>query len=319
MVDTVDELKAHTTEEIQRYEKILKHVKDIKDNIMTDEKIVLGGGGDNMGLGGGLVGGLVLGSLLRNGGLGGLGGGGNVEGAVTPSMLTSALAGVTDTQQNTTVLQTLGTIQASVPLAEAQVQLALAGAQSDINRTVTSGQAAIIGGLGDVNKSISDSVAALLASQNNINMNVQTTSAATREAIATYGVANLNATKDSQNAIQMSISGSTKEILAALNEQNVANLQRQLTVAETALLERNAVLRSRETEINITNTNTATAQQIQAQTQQQQQFQVLAQLAANMNNLANDIQAVRQTQSNINFGVQGNAGQSQAATNNRVN
>jgi len=211
MVDTVDELKAHTTEEIQRYEKILKHVKDIKDNIMTDEKIVLGGGGDNMGLGGGLIGGLVLGSLLRNGGLGGLGGGGNVEGVVTPSMLTSALAGVTDTQQNTTVLQTLGTIQASVPLAEAQVQLALAGAQSDINRTVTNGQAAIIGGLGDVNKSISDSVAAVLASQNNINMNVQTTSAATREAIATYGVANLNATKDSQNAIQMSIAGSTKE------------------------------------------------------------------------------------------------------------
>jgi len=313
-------LEKHTEVEEARYSEIIKRLKHLKEKVMADEKIIMGSGAGDMGLGGGgIMGGLLLGSLLGNRGLLGGAGAAAVEGVVTPAMLTSALSGVTDSQQNTTVLQTLGDIKASIPLAEGQVQLALSVAQSDINKTVTGGLQAIIAGQASVNKNISDAAAVVLASQNSINMNVAASATATKEAIATYGVANLTATKDAQNAVQLSIASSTKELLAALNAQNTDNLQRQLAVAENALLERNAVLRRRETEINITNNNTATATAVQAQNQQQQQFQILATLSAAVGNLANDIQSVRQTQSNINFGNQSGTRQDANASNTRVN
>lgn len=263
------------------------------------------GAGAGAGLGAGLLGGVLGGALLGNRGL--LGGGGVGEGVVTPSQLTAALAGVTAAQANTTVLQTLGDIKASVPLAEGQVQLALAGAT-----------ASLITGQSLINKNISEAIAASLASQNNINVNVLTQGSQTRETVANFGVANLNATKDAQFATVTAVANSTKEILAALNTQNMDNLNRQLTIAETALLERNAALRARETEINITNTNTATATAQQAQFQGQQQFQILAQLSAAVSNLANDVQVVRQGQTIFNSGTMAASG-TQAAANTRVN
>lgn len=118
----------------------------------------IGGGGLGAGgIGGGLLGGILAGALF-GGGINNRRNDG--EGCVTPSQLTAALAGVQDTQMNTAVLQQLGAIQASVPLAESQMQLALAGSTA----TTTSGQAII-------NKNISDAIAASLASQNNINVN----------------------------------------------------------------------------------------------------------------------------------------------------
>lgn len=221
--------------------------------------------------------------------------------------LTNQLTQGFTNQNSLDIMAKLGSIEGAIPLAEAQVQLALAGSTA----TITAGQAI-------TNKGISDAIAASLASQNNINVNVLQQGAATREAVASYGVANLTATKDAQFATAAAIAASTKEVLAALNEQNVANLQRQLTVAETALLERNAALRARETEINITNTNTATAQQVQVQGQQQQQLQFMAQLVAEVRNLANDVQVVRQTQSNVNFGTQTGTAQTASAANNKV-
>lgn len=88
----------------------------------TMPAMVATGGTDGLGMGGGLIGGLVLGSLLRNGGglfgNDGYGRGVGGEGCVTPSNLSAQLANVTDTQMNTTVLQSLGDIKAAVPLAE---------------------------------------------------------------------------------------------------------------------------------------------------------------------------------------------------------
>ena len=267
---------------------------------------VMGGGGAGLGagLGGGLLGGILGGALLGNRGLLG---GGAVEGIVTPAMLTAGLAGVTDSQQNTAVLQTLGAIQGSIPLAEGQVQLAIAGAVGELRTHLGQVENGLVAGQAITNKAVSDAIAASLASQNNINLNV-----------LTMGQANLVATKDSQFATQVAIASSTKEILAALNDQNTANLQRQLTVAESALLEGRITGRQRETEINITNTNTATAQQIQMQTQQQQQLQAIIQLNALVGNLANDIQVVRQGQTIFNSGTMAASG-TQAAANTKVN
>lgn len=277
------------------------------------------GGGALGGAGGGFAG-AALGSLLlgRGGLLGGVGTGVVGEGCVTPSQLTAALAGVQDTQMNTAVLQTLGTIQGSIPLAEGQVQLALAGAVGEIRSHLGSVENGLVAGQAMINKNVSDAIASSLASQNNINLNVLTSAQATREAVTTYGVANLNATKDAQFATATAINASTKEILAALNDQNTANLQRQLTVAESALLETRLTGRTRESEINITNTNTANAQQAQVQTQVQAQSQAIIQLSALVSNLCGDIQAVRATTSNVNFGTQAGVGQTTTATNNKV-
>lgn len=279
------------------------------------------GGGALGGAGGGFAG-AALGSMLlgRGGLLGGAVAGGVVaEGCVTPTQLTSAIAGVTDAQMNTAVLQGIGDIKAAVPLAEGQVQLALAGAVGEVRSHLGQVENGLIAGQATINKAVSDAIAASLASQNNINLNVLTSAAATKEAVTSFGMANLTATKDAQFANQVAINASTKEILAALNDQNTANLQRQLSVAESALLETRLNGRQRESEINITNTNTATAQQAQIQGQQQQQFQILAQLAACVQNLQGDVQAVRQTQSTVNFGTMAGNTNTQGASNNQVN
>lgn len=264
------------------------------------------GGGALGGAGGGFAGAALGSLLLGRGGL--LGGAAAVgEGCVTPSQLTAALAGVQDTQMNTAVLQTLGAIQGSIPLAEGQVQLALAGAVGEVRSHLGMVENGLVSGQATINKNVTDAIAASLASQNNINMNVMT-----------MGQANLVATKDSQYATAVAIASSTKEILAALNDQNTQNLQRQLTVAESALLETRLVGRTRESEINITNTNTATSQQLQTQNQMQAQSQAIIQLGALVSNLCGDIQAVRATTSNVNFGTQAGVGQTTNATNNKV-
>ena len=264
-----------------------------------------GGGAMGAGLGAGVLGGVLGGALLNGNGIGGNRNAVN-EGVVTPAVLAASLANVTDTLQNTTVLQTLGDIKASVPLAEGQVQLALAGVQSDLTTQANINQTAVVAGQATINKNISDAIAASLASQNNINQNV-----------SAQGTLNLIATKDSQYATAVAISNSTKELLAALNSQNMADLQRQLGVAESALLESRSIAREHVNTLNITNTNTNTALALQSQTQAQAQSQAIIQLAAELRNLSGDIQAVRQGQVTFNSGTMTGAG-NQTAANTKV-
>jgi hypothetical protein len=325
---TLEQHEAHSEERAQKLGEKIDNLKEAKKmtepvevkNIFQPGMLpAVGGnglGGDGMGgllalalLGGGLNNRrgdgdcTVATTALSNAGFDGINHNINTLGLGITNQLTQGFTN----QNSLDIMAKLGSIEGAIPLAEAQVQLALAGSTA----TITAGQAI-------TNKGISDAIAASLASQNNINVNVLQQGAATREAVASYGVANLTATKDAQFATATAIANSTKEVLAALNDQNVANLQRQLTVAETALLERNAALRARETEINITNTNTATATATQAQFQQQQQFQILANLSANVANLANDVQVVRQGQTIFNSGTMAASG-TQAAANTKVN
>lgn len=279
-----------------------KKVKKMADTIVTD-----GGGmgaGLGAGLGGGLLGGILGGALLGNrGGLlgGGVGNGVVDGGIVTPALLAASLAQVTDTAQNTTVLQSLGDIKASIPLAEGQVQLALASQAAMLTTQLNSALTATIAGQASINKNVSDAIASSLASQNNINVNVLTQGAATRDTVTSFGVANLTATKDAQFATQVAIGNSTKEILAALNDQNTANLQRQLTVAESQGLENRLFGRQREVEVNVTQS----VSQVQAQAQAQAQAQQQTILMNNLCNLMGGLQNAVATNSNM---IIGNAG-----------
>lgn len=309
-----DTVKEHITKDKQYYSLVDTIVAAKEEGSEMEDSAGLiaamlagrGNGGEGAlgGAGGGFAG-AALGSLLlgRGGLLGGVGNGVVGEGCVTPSQLTAALAGVQDTQMNTAVLQTLGSIQGAIPLAEGQVQLALAGAVGEVRSHLGQVENGLVAGQATINKNVTDAIAASLASQNNINMNVMT-----------MGQANLVATKDAQYANAVAVSNSTKEILAALNDQNTANLQRQLAVAETALLENRLIGRTRESEINITNTNTAVAQQQQSQQQQQQQ----AILLSNLCHIVGGLQTAVATNSNMIIGNTG-ATTTGAQTSNPVN
>lgn len=257
------------------------------------------------GLGAGLLGGVLGGALLggNNGLLGRTGAAVAAvgEGCVTPSQLTAGLAGVIDSQQSTAVLQTLGAIQGAIPVAEGQVQLAIAGAVGEIRTHLGQVENGLTAGQSMINKNISEAIAASLASQNNINVNVLTQGSQTRDVITQYGVANLTATKDAQFATQVAIAASTKEILGAINGNVIDSLNRQLTVAESRAMEDRVLGRQRETEITITNTNTANAQQAQFQQQQQQLVVGFNHLCSLVGNLQNAVA----TQSNM---IIGNAG-----------
>lgn len=249
---------------------------------------------------------------MRNGGFGGDFGngnhrGGHGEGCVTPTNLTAGLTGVTDAIQNTEVMAALGDIKQAVFQAEGNLQ------QSGFENTN-----AIRTHLGQVENSIGIMAQNNLSAINGVNLNVSQSAAATREAVFASGTQNLLATKDAQAILSAQAASNTNLILTALKDQDISSLNRQLTVAELRNSDILADSRARGTEVNVTQSVTQNQAQAQAQAQQQQQFQLLANLSACVQNLQGDIQAVRQTQSNVNFGFQGDGSQSSNATNNSV-
>lgn len=271
-----------------------------------------GGYGDNFGMGGGLIGGLLLGSLLRNGGLNGV----NDGGCVTPSNLSAQLANVTDTQMNTTVLQSLGDIKASVPLAEGQVQLALAGAQADINANVFNASQSInanvatglqtaIQGQSGINKNISDSVASALAA-----------AAANKEATLAVGTATGSAILNSKFELANLINADGEKTRALITSFENANTQRLLGERQDQINELLAEGRRRDDRhgIEITMNNT----QNQNQLQFQQQAQALANISNGVVAALQNIQATNQQLIIGNTGVASGGNQSSNPTNVRA-
>lgn len=225
-----------------------------------------GEGSGALGLGGGLAGGVLLGALLgQNGGL--FGGRNN-----------GADLGVQAAVDTNSILQGLGDIKAAVPLAEAQTQLAIAIAQSELAGQINTANIANLNGQGMINKNISDAIASSLASQNNINLNVLQTAAA-----------GISATKDSQYALAAAIKDDGEKTRALITSNTITELQRQLSVAEIAALEDRLHNRSREVEVNVTQTVNQNQLQAQAQQQQQQQTILLSNLCSHIAGLQNAV------------------------------
>lgn len=228
--------------------------------------------------------------------------------------INTALQGITNQlgtgfggQRDLSVMGKLCDIDKDVWQAEGQVQLAVANSNADISSRIGEALQVAVQGQGAIRKDISDAISASLVSQGEI-----------KQTVAQVGATNIAATKDAAYAVTTAVRDDGDKTRALLTRQYEDTLNRELAEARNALVELRSAGRVRESEINITNTNTATAQQFQVQSQQQQQLQIMAQLAAEVRNLANDVQVVRQTQSNVNFGVQGASTQGQQASNNRV-
>jgi hypothetical protein len=201
---------------------------------------------------------------------------------------------------DTAILNGVNNLTAAVPTAALETQAAINSSISSLALGTSQGFA-----------NVKDSV------QANGTANLLATNAAERTTL-TSSAALLAAIKDSQYATATAVRDDGDKTRGQIALYHEGDLQRQLGVAQAALLEERTHGRIRESEVNITNTNTNTNVQAQAQAQSQQQLQVLAALVAEVRNLANDVQVVRQSQSNVNFGVQSGTAQTNAASNNRV-
>lgn len=303
-----EDLKTHEGHSQERYESLHKsikkgvhkmsaepvHIKNIFEpghgaGMAGMLPLLAGGGlgGIGGGLGAGLLGGVLGGALL--GGRGGLfghdgGHGGGHHNHVTPTELTAALNGVTETLQNTTVIQTLGDIKAAIPLAEAQTQLAMAGQT-----------ASLTGLLAGVSKAICDS--------NDVTVAVGTS---VKDAVTAYGTANLTATANAQYALATAIrddGDKTRGLIVAIND---TNLNRQLTDANNRITEllgdQRLRERTREVEVNVSQNVNQVQAQAQAQQQQQQQLGLLQQIAFGLSHVT---QIAHATNQNI---IAGNTG-----------
>lgn len=288
-MDTSIPMNAHETNHVHTHKHHHKHKEKDMLGSVGGTPVITGGDGSGMGLGaglgGGLLGGILGGALLGNrNGL--FGNNGNVEGVVTPSMLTSGLADVTETLQNTTMLQSMGDIKASVPYAESQVQLALAGAQSDITQQ--------------------NQAQTLALTQQGFQAQLATTAgfANTKDAVDSLstqvavgqGVTNTNIERLGwQLSTQINSDGEKTRALISANE--TARLNQQLITAQNEIIELRNEGRRREDRhgIEITMTNNQNQNNLQFQ-QQQQQFATVGNL---LNGLAQSIHATNQA---INIG-----------------
>lgn len=289
----------------------------IEEDIMTPAETVNLFANPNQGMGGALGGGLgaglvggLLGTMLFRGGRG-LDGG--LDGGVVPA----TLQGVESVVNNSAIMAQLADLKAAVPLAEAQGQLALAGAQMDLNSSIQSSTGSVIGSISGFQSTV----------MNNLNMQTQMNQKGFSDnqlAIATTGAAGISATKDASLiaernawAITQAISNDGDKTRALIQSIDKSNDSRAITALANEVTELRNERRLHDATGNITisnnNTATAVAQQQQAQQQQQLQYQILAQLGV----LNADLQSVKQSSVVFNSGTQTNSG-NQAAANTRV-
>lgn len=264
------------------------------------------GGALGGGLGAGLVGGLLGTMLFRNGGLNG------ADGVGAPA----TLQGVESVVNNSAIMQSLGDIKASIPLAEGQIQLALAGAQMDINNRTTAGTGSVIGAI----SSFESNIMANLNMQTQMNQKGFSDNAA---ATAAAGTANLLATKDAATqALQSSwllnqaITADGDKTRALIQSIDKTNDSRALVALANEVTELRHEGRLTAATGNITISNTNTANAVAQQQQAQQQQQQLAVLGANIAALYSQNQHIQQGVLNIGSGTV--SGNSQTAANTRV-
>ena len=143
----------------------------------------------------------------------------------------------------------MGDVKASIPFNEAQVQLALAGAVTQINNQANVNTMVITAGQN----------AAALAAANNA-------------ALAARDIAAVDTNVDRQStAIQVAIKDSERNILEVINQNRIRDLEQQLTVSQLREAEGRAINREQENSHNITVTQNNNQAQSQLQFQRQEQ------------------------------------------------
>lgn len=248
------------------------------ESITPSGMIMSGGGGDGMFGGNGLIGGLILGSLLRNNG--NLFGNNNdgVGGGVATQ------AGVQSVVNQSAIQQELADIKAAIPYNEAQVQLALANAQTALTSQINNASQVTQSGFSNTQNQLNQVENVLLSGLKELNGNVNTGTLLTQAAIKDDG----------------------EKTRALITSQYEATLNRQLGDANARIiaLETRSMTESATRGVEVTTTNNINQMQQQQQQQQQwgQLYNVLWGLAQSINsqNSAINVGSGTQTASPLN-------------------
>lgn len=235
----------------------------------TVQPMMVPGMGDMFGSGNGLIGGLILGSLLRNNG-NLFGGGASSDGSGVATQ-----AGVQSVVNQSAIQQELADIKAAIPFNEAQVQLALAGVQTALTAQINNSSQVTQNGFANTQNQLNQVENVLLSGLKELNGNVNTGTLLTQAAV-----------KDDGEKTRALI---TSQYEATLNRQ-LGDANARIVALETRSMTESA---TRGVEVNTTNN----INQMQQQQQQQAQFNQLAGLIYSLG------QSIRSTNEAINVGT----------------
>lgn len=234
----------------QYYDKVMAKLTEVKDKkmaeIMTPGGIMMGGGDGGLGFGsgGGLIGGLILGSLLRNGngGLFGNDGAGAVGGAVLRNP-------PEQNQANMDLMAGIGGISKDVAVAQAAAENSNSMQTNMLSNQLSMVAQATVAQLTGVKEAVNTTAA-------QINQNIM----------------------ENRYELSKDISNDGEKTRALITAQYEATLNRQLGEANAALIElrSQAALSNATRGVEVTTTNNIN--QMQQQQQQQAQFGQLANL-----------------------------------------
>lgn len=269
--DMLAALKAHASEAEAYYDEILHKIK--KGDKMTDLTTLaaLRNSNDGLGMGGGLMGGLVLGALLRNGNNGLFGNNGNGGDAVLALNPQQA-------QANMSLMAGIGDIKQAVAVGTAQMETSNALQSSTIQSQLNSVTASLASRVDGVKDVVNGNSVALMQQLNTVNTNLMS----------------------AQNTITTAISSDGEKTRALITNQYEATLNRQLSDANAAIIELRSDARQQAVARGVEVTTTNNINQAQSQQQQQLQMQDLRRIVTD---LANDLQYIRATNQAINIGT----------------
>jgi len=237
--------------------------------ILNPTGMMMSGSGDGLfGGGGGLIGGLILGSLLRNNGnlFGGNGDAGAAlaGGRIPPEQATA----------NMQLMQAVGAVDKSVALNSAAFEASQATQSLGLTNQFNNITASLAGRIDNVKDVVNQNSVALMQGQAAIQQNIM----------------------ENRYELSKDISSDGEKTRALITQQYELNLQRQLADANAAIIE----LRGREytagTARGVEVTTTNNINQMQQQTQQQQQYGQLANMIWGLS------QSIRSTNEAINVG-----------------
>jgi hypothetical protein len=241
--------------------------------ILQPSGMMMSGGGDGglgFGSGGGLIGGLILGSLLRNGQGGGLFGSG-ADGGGAAAVTGQATA-------NMQLMQSIGQVDKSVAVNAASFEASQAAQSLGLTNQFNS----VTGSLASRIEGVKDTV--------NANSMV----------LAQQIAALSQTTMENRYELSKDISSDGEKTRALITNQYEINLQRQLADANAAIIELRGDNRLAERTRGIEVNTTTTVNQMQQQSQQQAQYGQLANMIwALGQNIRNDNAAI-----NVGSGTQ---------------
>ena len=221
--------------------KVLKEVKMAE--VLSPTGMLMGGRDDGLfGGGGGLIGGLILGSLLRNNG--------NLFGNDGAGAAAALRSPPEQAQANMSLMNAIGEVGKQVALGTATVKTSNATQTGQLTNAISSSTSANLIAIQGIKDNVSASTAALTAQINGVQQQVM----------------------ENRYELSKDITNDGEKTRALLVSQYEATLNRQLSDANAAVIALQAKLDTAATARGVEVTTTNNINQMQQQQQQQQQY-----------------------------------------------